>query len=303
MSHKVIFVLTWATTILLFQSCNFGSVGNKEKENIAILENLQRIVRETQYSFQPILHSYDDQEDRDLSRFTLTSSHPESATSLENYQVEILTEGSFIDIEKLEFRINPPQAIVGLEIPRPFSGARTHTPYTIPLDLPSDDPYGKTYTTSNLRWDFFMNANSEGIGYGPLAKSQWRSVQLPQGIVASVTVTLKRWDLQTRMTRISDGEIRNAIISIQNIRIPIYPRCRIEVKNDHSGQWMLGINYARLFRDYFRNNQRVSLLGNIFSSTNRTEKIQITDLNSLYGNFLYNLQSEDTVIIQESCLQ
>jgi len=304
--RKKLFLLV----VLFFASCTFGSVGNKLKEDAIIINNLLKLLREIPVIFQPIVHSYDDQKDSNLANFEVSS-----GTGVNNklYQVNILEENSFLEIEKLEFRFNPPEKVFGFfSVNSKFQEPvhKTHTPYTIPLDLPQNDLYGKTYISQGQKITSFMKKNSQGVGLGEVSKTLLSPItNAPAGILASVSLYLKRWDLNVKVQQISPPvlppqDIRNLHISFQDYRLTFFPRCKIQLKPAELTEWILGINYSRLFRDAIVSNIKKETLNEIFQSTssNPTEIILIFDVHSLYYLFFENLKAQDVVILQESCL-
>ncbi len=296
--------------VLFFASCTFGSVGNKLKEDAIIINNLLKLLREIPATFQPIVHSYDDQKDSNLASFEVSSG---TGVNSKIYQVNILEENSFLEIEKLEFRFNPSEKILGffsVNSKIQNSTSKTHTPYTIPLDLPSNDLYGKTYISQGQKITSFMIKNSQGVGFGEVSRNLLSPItNAPQGVLASISFYLKRWDLNVKIQQISPPvlppqDIRNLRISLQDYRLTFFPRCKIQLKSAEVTEWILGLNYARLFRDTIVSNIKKETLNEVFqaSTSNPTQTILIFDVHSLYYLFFENLQAQDVVILQESCL-
>ncbi|MCX7997570.1 MAG: hypothetical protein N3A69_01285, partial [Leptospiraceae bacterium] len=113
------FFLVFLFTLNL-NNCYFGSVGNKLKENAIIVNNLLKIIHETLSTLRVIFHFYDDQADLNLANFIIQSGNPSV-----NYTIEV-DSNSFMEVETVEFRFNPPEKIFGI-----FSNqTKTHTPYT-----------------------------------------------------------------------------------------------------------------------------------------------------------------------------
>lgn len=331
-NNKSIIVLL--SIFFLFQihltSCTFGSVGDKLEEDVVILENFLRLVREIPGTFQPILHSYDDQADDDLSRFNLNSG---TGAEERRYSVEILPTLSYLEIERMDFRFNPPGRPFGSlsvqsteknlqqvksssqdstklpnQQPHLPNSVRTHTPFTIPLDLPPNDPYAQIYSSPGFRIDSFMTGNSEGSGLGTVARNPLTALRnAPQGILAQSRVLIRRWDLHIRITQTDPtisppANTRVLRISFRGFEETLLPRCKTETSRSNKTEWVLGMNYSRLFRD--NPAQGVTLLNRIFDETNGTptETIVITDISPFYTYFQTNLESDDAVLIQESCL-
>jgi hypothetical protein len=297
--------------IILLTSCTFGSVGNKIEEDAIIFENLIRLVREIPGTFQPVVHSYDDQINNDLSTFEIVS----GATGTNaTYHVQIQKEGSFLEIDRFEFRFNPPDKPFGSLSNRDMENqsnmdtyleleARTHTPFTIPLDLPPNDPYGKTYVSKGSRIQDFMIGNSDGIGNGRVSRNTLQSIaDSPQGILSSSNLFIKRWDLRAIVTRQGDNQTRTITISFRDYHQTLLPRCKTELSKGQTTEWIVGFRYSSIYRDFFRSGARVSILNNLFATGSNGDQILISDLHSGYEDFLFNLKSDDLVIVQESCL-
>jgi len=328
MGWKRFKILILIVCVNLFDCCTFGSVGNKLEEDAIILENFIRFVREIPGIFQPVIHSYDDQTDEDIRQFQVVSGMGAGARE---YLVQILENQSFLDIERLEFRFNPPEKPLGnllirfsekTDLPSKLdwkhrkkdsldSGkpeVRTHTPFTIPLDLPPNDPYAKVYSLPGFRINLFMIGNSSGSGLGIVARNSLPALRnAPQGILAQTRMIIRRWDLNVQITQIQPplvppAGVRNLRISFREYEETLFPRCKTKVLRNATTEWILGVNYSRLFRDI--PSQGVSLLNQIFDSTsgNPTAEIQITDISPFYSFFFTHLKADDAVFIQESCL-
>lgn len=289
-------------TLFIFTHCTFGSVGNKQEEDAILLESIIRIIRDMPASFQVAIHSYDNQVDDDLSLFPINSGGSD-------YSVKVQASNSYLDIDRLESRFNPPEKPFGSfsikeikkentfdelgEYAQSTQAIRkTHTPYTVPLDLPMDDPYGQLYTVGNKRIDSFMTGNDPGFGTGTISRHLYPVLNpVPQGVLASTNFYIKRWDIQAIITRVSDSQTRILRLSIRDFHITILPRCKIEVPQGEIREWRLGLNYSRLFFG----------IEDIFLTGSNGDVITVTDLDTKYTRFLKNLQSEDQVILQESC--
>lgn len=300
--------------LLTALGCSFGSVGNKQEEDALILENIIRLARERTSRLQIRLFAYDNQLDSDLGNFTLQSGDPPG----DEFEIEVL-EGSGLELGPLLFRINPPdpawgspesflksQSRLETESLSGLDTQKSHTPYTVPLELPQENPYGKVYQSSELNWNAFYIKNGESAR-GSVARINLPILRgIPYGILASAEITIKRWDLLATVSRTSDSESRTIRISIRDEKFTILPRCRIPLPADRIGTWDIGFRYSSLLSDQFISGTRIPVLQDIFAQTAANEIIIATDPSlDLYPQFtrsiLRNLQSEDRVLIQESC--
>lgn len=286
---KFFLILSFAVSL---NTCYFGSVGNKLKENSIAFNNLIKIIRETPTSLKVIFHFYDDQADSVLSQFIIKSGNPS-----EDYLLEI-EPSSFIEIEKLDFRLNPPEKILGI-----FSyQSKTHTPYTVPLDLPATDLYGKTYTLNGTKISNFITNNSTGIGLGSVYRAEIGKLEnVPQGIVSETIVKIKRWDIKVNVMHQDGIQKRNLLISIRDYSLRILPRCRISLNISQTTEWLFAIRYSSIFKDYFQSSILISPIKQTFATSSNNETIYLTDLDNRYELFFKNLQFSDNVFLQEYC--
>lgn len=275
-----------------FSSCYFGSVGNKLEENSIILNNLLKLVRETPTTLKVFSHFYDDQGDENLSQFIVKSGNPSV-----NYTIEVHPT-SFVELEKLEFRFNPPEKILGI-----FSTqTKTHTPYTVPLNLPSTDLYGKTYTLLGKKISNFTVNNSSGIGQGSVFQEELGVLEgVPQGVISETKVFMKRLDIKVNVTHQDGVQKRTLLISFRDYVWQAFPRCKIELKLSQTTNWLFALKYSSIFKDYFLSGSLISPIQQVFSTSSNNETINITDLDTRYELFFKNLQLPDNVFLQESC--
>lgn len=275
-----------------FYSCYFGSVGNKLKENAVAIENLLKLVRETPTTLRVTAHFYDDQGDEALSKFTISSGNP-----VANYTIEVHPT-SFAEMEKLEFRFNPPEKIFGVY----STQTKTHTPYIVPLNLPSTDLYGKTYTLLGKKISNFTVNNSSGIGLGSVFQEELGNLEgVPQGVISETKVFIQRLDIKVNVMHQDGIQKRIILISFRDYVWQAFPRCKIELKLSQTTNWLFALKYSSIFKDYFISGSLVSPIQQVFLTSSNNETINITDLDPRYELFIKNLQSPDNVFLQESC--
>jgi hypothetical protein len=285
---------------LVFHLTNcFGSIGNSEKEKIKSFTYLLQLLDSERISIEPQLFFYDDQGDSNLSTFEINS-----GTSNTQYTVKIIS--SRFEGEEMGFRINPFSKPFGYPIvrdgnfkkERSDSLSKTHTPYTIPLELPSDNPYSKNYNFAfNKIIDDFYIANSIDFTGDLYRFSLGKRTDIPTGIVSLTTFKWKRWDISFE---VSNGTTKSYSIRLEGDTESISPRCKIEWKGGKENLYQLGVRFSSLFKDRFDNGVRLSILESIFAlSTNSF----IGELSNqlLYSQIRKNLQSTDSVWIQHIC--
>lgn len=311
-------------------SCSFGSVGNSQEEELAILQNLLRVGREIPSSLDVNILSYDTQSDDNLNQFTILSNLPSANTS---YTLDMVPSESFLDVNRVEFRFNPPDRIAGVfstkdHIAESENGelslsnsenlgnkqemsnqsnslVKTHTPFTVPLDLPQDNPYGRTYTTPSIRINAYSNINSNGIGLGSVNRQRLGIISnVPQGLVASTIVFFNRLDLKVNISRtIPSSQNRNVTLSLRDVHISLPTRCRIALLPNVNREYLLGFRYSSLFRDVIASPSNLSILNDIFQIGSNGDSVIITDLSNtnIYTNIIKNFELPDNVFIQDTC--
>ncbi|NCN09427.1 MAG: hypothetical protein GW938_06240 [Leptospira sp.] len=302
---------------LFSYSCTFGSVGDSKEEEALILQNLLRVSREIPSSLNMNLLSYDTQSDDDLNNFTLVSNGITYSIAMNPYL-------SFIDFNRVEFRFNPNDKIAGLFSVKSDNESKednsilnindltiqnenvskTHTPFTVPLDLPADDPYGKIYSISGSRINSYSNQNSNGIGLGSVNQQDLGNIpNAPQGVVASTEVYFDRLDLRANISRtVPAAQNRNIILSIRDVHITLPTRCRINMEAGKATEYYLGFRYSSLFRDVISSSSNIYILDTIVSTgTVNGSDVIITDLDSTYTNYIKNFELPDNVFVQETC--
>lgn len=278
---------------LLFSHCTFGSVGDSNKEKETILQNLIFFNNNQTVAVGTNLRSYDDQADDNLNQFSLTSPTPTT------YNITIQSS-SYITWETGTYRINPPNQVLGVSTSGSEKSsnatAKTHTPYTVPLDLPADDLYGKSYpfltagTISNIT--AYNSTMETGASF---LFPNTRISSMPLGVVAVANVSWE--EIYIRMT--VNGEDVTILLPQSNKLIT--PKCKIPIKNGRSGNIEILFSLSGLFQDRSVSGTPVRFLQQL--STQFPGPVIISKVSNvtLYNILLQNLQAEDIVFSFPGC--
>ncbi|MBM9592536.1 hypothetical protein JWG41_19500 [Leptospira sp. 201903075] len=275
----------------LFSHCTFGSVGNSEEEKLVILQNLIFFNNTQLVTVGTNLRSYDDQADDNLNQFSLTSNGP-------TYNITIQSS-SYINWELGTYRINPPNQVLGVSATSSerssTATAKTHTPYTVPLDLPADDLYGKTYaflsagTVSNI-----TQYNSTMETGASFLYSNTRLANMPLGVVAVANVSWE--EIYIRM----DVGGKDVTILLPQGNKLITPKCKIPVKLGRSGNIEILISLSSLFQDRTVAGSPVRFLEQLSLVAGPVIISKVSNL-GLYNILQQNLQAEDIVFSFPGC--
>lgn len=276
----------------LFSHCTFGSVGNSEEEKLVILQNLIFFNNNQLVAVGTNLRSYDDQADNNLSQFSLTS----NAVA---YNITIQSS-SYIQWETGTYRINPPNQTLGVSTTASEKSstaiAKTHTPYTVPLDLPADDLYGKTYpflsasTVSNITQ--FNSTMDTGASF---LYPSTRISNMPLGVVAVANVSWE--EIYIRM----DVNGNDITILLPQGSKSITPKCKIPVKLRRSNNVEILMSLSSLFQDRTVSGTPVRFLQQLSLLLPGTIVISKVSNIPLYNILLQNLQAEDIVFSFPGC--
>ncbi|MCW7496618.1 hypothetical protein ND860_08795 [Leptospira levettii] len=277
----------------LISHCTFGSVGNREEEKLVILQNLIFFNNNQTIPIGTNLRSYDDQSDDNLNQFSLTSGAVPNS-----YNITI-QNSTYINWEMGTYRINPPNQVLGVSTTsseRSTAVPKTHTPYTIPLDLPADDLYGKTYpflnasTISNITQ--FNSTMETGASF---LFSNTKVTNMPLGVVAIANVSWE--EIYIRMT-VNGNDI--TILLPQGNKI-ITPKCKIPIKNGRSGNVEILFSLSSLFQDRTVSGSPVRFLQQLSALFPGPIVISKVSNVSLYNILQQNLQAEDIVFSFPGC--
>ncbi|PJZ47217.1 hypothetical protein [Leptospira brenneri] len=277
---------------LLFTHCTFGSVGDSNKEKETILQNLIFFNNTQLIPVGTNLRSYDDQADDNLNQFSLTSNSV-------NYNITIQSS-SYINWEMGTYRINPPNQVLGVSTSssekNSTATAKTHTPYTVPLDLPADDLYGKSYpflsagTVSNI-----AEYNSTMETGASFLYPNTRTSNMPLGVVAVANVSWE--EIYIRMT-VNGNDIT---ILLPQGNKSITPKCKIPIKLGRSGNIEILMSPSSMFQDRTVSGTPVRFLQQLSLLLPGTIVISKVSNISLYNILLQNLQAEDIVFSFPGC--
>jgi hypothetical protein len=303
-----------AMIVLLFQNCTFGSIGNSDLEKLTFLQNLITLRNNSVVSINSSLQFFDNQADDNLNQFSFSS-----AGSM--YDLSISSE-SYVIYESGTYRFNPPDRLFGIlnnrgqtevgipSIPRKDfeyqvgsePTTKTHTPYTVPLDLPITDIYGKSYSFLVAGKEMNFSQNNLANATGAAFQSQFTKVinDSPTGLVSLATVNWKDIFLNVSITR--SGITKNIKVLLGPVTAILRPKCKLSVDTNRKLPIAIGIQYSNLFRDYVEGGRNISFLQSVF--TRAESEIVITSISNtdLLSNLLRNFNTEDLVVTFPGCL-
>lgn len=275
----------------LFSHCTFGSVGNSEEEKLVILQNLIFFNNNQLVAVGTNLRSYDDQADNNLNQFSLTS----NAVA---YNITIQSS-SYVQWETGTYRINPPNQTLGVSATASEKSStatvKTHTPYTVPLDLPADDLYGKTYpflsasTVSNITQ--FNSTMETGASF---LYPNTRTSNMPLGVVAVANISWE--EIYIRM----DVGGTDVTILLPQGNKSITPKCKIPIKNGRSGNIEILMSLSSLFKDRTVSGTPVRFLEQLSLVADPVVISKVSNV-PLYNILQQNLQAEDIVFSFPGC--
>ncbi|TGM25425.1 hypothetical protein EHQ82_05170 [Leptospira selangorensis] len=275
---------------MILVGCTFGSVGNSEEEKLVILQNLIFFNNNQTIAIGTNLRSYDDQADTNLSQFNLTS--------ISGFNISI-QPSSYIHWETGSYRINPPNQILGVSTTgseRSNGVSKTHTPYTVPLDLPADDLYGKSYpflaTAVVTNITQFNSTMETGASF---LFPNTRVTNMPIGVIANATVSWE--EILIRMT--VNGEDVTILLP-QGSKV-ITPKCKIPVKNGRDGNIEVLISFFSLFKDRSVSGSPVRFLNSLSALFPGPVVISKVSNVNLYNILQQNLQAEDITFSFPGC--
>lgn len=280
------------TILFLIANCTFGSVGNSNKEKLQSLVSLLSGIRDARVNLSTELYFYDDQLDSNINSFRLNAGTPS-----QNFQVTILPVTTFV-FSNITYRVNPPSTVLG----SPLIPNRTHTPYTVPVQTSSGDPYGAAYAIPNIQTISNLGNSNTSLPTGPaILQTSPILPNVPQGLISNTTISWSSIDLQAQVVRSSDGLLRTVRIRVLNPSVSFFPRCAIPLATNGPNKVKIGIRFSNLFRDRISGGVQTSILSLIAANPNAS--VIATDLTdvAITTEFAANLVIPDLVIVQESC--
>ncbi len=276
-------------SIGMLVSCTFGSIGDTNKENLIILQNLIYFNRETRSPLNSQFQFFGDEIDNLPERFSLRSNN-------RTFQIEVLGD-SFVTWEFGSFRINPPSS--------PFSNremvAKTHTPFTVPLDLPITDPYARSYSflaqgTESLRKTAVATTVT---GFTHVSTQTRTNFEAPLGNVSLITVSWE--ELVFRFSSIGSSTKDVRLILRPGTQV-IRPKCRIEASLSKTVPIVIAFQYGNLFRDRTDSGSANAILTSIDSLANNDIVISSVSQTELYEAIRKNLVQEDLSFFLPRCI-
>ncbi|TGK81264.1 hypothetical protein EHQ31_12140 [Leptospira montravelensis] len=279
---------------IFFTHCTFGSVGDSNKDKLAILQNLIFFNNNQTVAVGTNLRSYDDQADDNLNQFSLIS-------NAVTYNITVQSS-TYTNWETGTYRINPPSQTLGVSTSSSEKSsnatAKTHTPYTVPLDLPADDLYGKSYpflsagTISNI----IANNSTTETGASFLYPNTKIS-SMPLGVVAVANVSWE--EIYIRMD-ITGGTTKSVTILLPQGNKLITPKCKIPIKNGRSGNIEILFSLSGLFQDRSVSGTPIRFLDTLSGKSDPVVISKVSNVD-LYNILLQNLQAEDIVFSFPGC--
>ncbi|WP_244245503.1 hypothetical protein [Leptospira kemamanensis] len=283
----------------LVSHCTFGSVGNSEEEKLVILQNLIFFNNNQTIPVGTNLRSYDDQADDNLNQFSLSSNG-------NTYNITIQS-GTYIHWETGTYRINPPNQTLGVSTSSSEKSSnavsKTHTPYTVPLDLPADDLYGKTYpflTTAVVSNITQFNGTME-TGASFLYPNT-RTANLPLGVVAIANVSWEEIYIQLTIQRTlpTAGAIQNYTILLSQGNKSIIPKCKIPIKVGRNSNIEILFSLSSLMQDRTSSGVTTRFLNDTYAEADGSVISKVSNVD-LYNILQQNLQAEDITFSFPGC--
>jgi hypothetical protein len=287
------FCLGFAFTI----SCTFGSVGDSDQERLQSLQNLILLRNNQTTILSTSLQAFDNQSDDNISLFEISSGG-------NLYSISIASD-SYFQWETAFYRINPDGRILGVfnvKSNESSSISRTHTPFTLPLDLPTTDIYGKNYVflNSGIERNFTRNSSSNDTGSIFVSSFTKPVIDSPIGIVSLATISWEQIYLNITITRNSISKTVKILLG-QGI-INLKPKCKLKVESNRQIPVSIGFQYSNLFRDYIDKGLTVSFVQNVFAKTGNEIIVTSISNEDLLLNLNRNLNTEDLVINFPGCV-
>ncbi|TGN09743.1 hypothetical protein [Leptospira ilyithenensis] len=298
--HNKRFPFFFLLSVLFSSGCTFGSIGDANAEKLTILQNLLTQINEIRTSLQSQVVLYDDQSDDSLGRFNLISN---------NITYSITVQSAVLKIDSGSYRINPSNRLFGSINASSSVSVKTHTPYTVPLDLPTTDPYGKSYSyigSSVLNSFFTANAQTD-TGYAYSVPNLTTITDAPVGVVSLVSMSIPEWYWDLQIIRQSDNSIIKTQIYLKPGTKMISPKCRIPVDGARKTPVPISLQYSNIFKDRIYLSQTYTFLQTLFANypsfIGSTSSLVIAEFSAtdLYKILSDNLSTEDLIFFVPGC--
>ncbi len=301
--NKIIKVIYCLFCQIFLMKCTFGSVGNSNEEQLKTLQNLLILRDGITTGLNTSLQVFDNQGDDDISRIEFTSAG-------NTYSISVASD-SYIQWDSGYYRINPNEKVLGVfdvksndnlnALNEDGAGTRTHTPFTVPLDLPATDIYGRNYVFLNSGTETNITKNNSTNETGASFTSSFtkRIPDSPTGVISLATIGWEAIYLNVDITR--SGITKSVKILMSRDSISLKPKCKLKVDTSRTKPINIGIQYSNLFRDYAENGTSVSFLQNLFLKSGSDFIIASISNTDLLINLSKNMKTEDLVFSFPSC--
>ncbi|BDA80345.1 hypothetical protein LPTSP3_g32750 [Leptospira kobayashii] len=293
------FFFSFPLSLLFSAGCTFGSIGDANAEKLTILQNLLSQTNGIRTNLQSQVVLYDDQADDSLGGFNLISN---------NITYAVTIQSSVLKIDSGSYRINPSNRLFGSVNANSSVSAKTHTPYTVPLDLPTTDPYGKSYSyigSSVLNSFFTTNAQTDtGSAYN--VPNLTSITDAPVGVVSLVSMSIQEWYWDLQIVRNGGSTIKLQIYLKPGTKT-ISPKCRIPADGARKLPVPIALQYSNIFKDRIYLSQTYTFLQTLFANypgyIGSTSSLVVAEFSAsdLYKILSDNLSTEDLVFFVPGC--
>jgi len=288
-------------------NCTFGSVGDANAEKLIILQNLLSLRNNSLVPLNTTLQFFDNQEDDYLQYFSFVSSGV-------TYNIEIRTD-SYVEWETGSYRLNPPESILGnidarsksddqINLENNSNLTKTHTPYTVPLDLPSSDLYGRTYSflNSGKESNFIETNSTNETGSAFNSKYSKKISDSPNGLISLAVISWEEVYLNLSITKIgSPNLVKTAKVLLGKGSLSLKPKCKISINSNRNKPVSIGFQHSNLFRDYSQGGITYSFLQTLMSKSDTDLAISLISNSDLLSFLNKNLNTEDLVLNFQGC--
>jgi len=278
---------------IFYSSCTFGSIGNSNNEKLILIQNLLTLQRGIRSPTSVQLQFLGDEVDQKPNEWILRSGST-------NYSLKLESDSN-VSWDMGSIRINPNQIFPGFSMREmPFdTNAKTHTPYTIPLDLPQTDPYSQGYNFLTAGSESLVKENTINTNTGFVHSSdKTRSISdTPLGIVSLINLEWAEFNLNMK---ILSPVSKNIKINFRKGSIVIRPKCRVTLSQGKQNPIPISFNYGNLFRDRNDSLANNSIL-QVFVSQSGDLFVSQFQSTSMYETIVKNLNQEDLVWFIPGC--